>query len=92
MAYRIELDINFRGKYDLRVGDLSGASEHYNASHQDVIQEISEILEELARKHNDEKSTKKGCGNDCECDCHILVGGSGKLCPECVKEDRKVTE
>ncbi len=24
-----------------------------------------------------------GCGKDCECDCHILVGGSGEPCPDC---------
>ncbi len=24
--------------------------------------------------------------DDCECDCHLFVGGSGKPCPECIKE------
>lgn len=27
--------------------------------------------------------TSKVCDENCECDCHIFVGGSGKPCPEC---------
>ena len=29
---------------------------------------------------------KPNTSNNCECDCHIQIGGSGKPCPSCIAE------
>ena len=31
-------------------------------------------------------SKQPNTSNDCECDCHIQIGGSGKPCPSCKAE------
>ncbi len=38
----------------------------------------------LGIKIKDAKCTKEELS--CECDCHAFVGGSGKACPQCIKE------
>ncbi len=43
-------------------------------------------VSEIARKTLEETGylkPLKGCGKDCDCDCHMFVGGSGKPCPAC---------
>ena len=39
---------------------------------------------------NIETQSKQGCGEDCNCDCHIFIGGKGHPCPECSRSKQKV--
>ena len=59
MALRIEITKNFRGLYDVREGDLSGATEHSNLDEAGVIEEIKYLLRRLDDRT--EKTRKENC-------------------------------
>jgi len=56
---------------------------------EDVIDNVSVSRHEKGFASADDISTKEEM---CDCDCHILVGGSGKICPECEKDKCFATE
>ena len=49
MGKRIEISLNPLGKYDLSIGDVYGSTTSSNLTHQEVIQEVSEVLENLSK-------------------------------------------
>jgi len=46
-ALRIEICKNFRGKFDIRIGDIEGSSETSNITKEELMQEISDEIDEV---------------------------------------------
>ena len=61
--------------------------------HKNNVSPIIRSIEDKEEGENSENANEdtplssKGCGKDCNCDCHIFVGGSGELCPECKNKE-----
>ena len=50
MAIRIEIEKNYNNLLDLRIGDLTGSTEHSNISKEEVLSYIADEIDELSDK------------------------------------------
>ena len=59
MTIRIEIAKNCRNKLDLRIGDLTGASEMSNFTKEEVLSEISDEIDQILKPTNECKISNK---------------------------------
>ena len=57
---RIEICKNFRGKFDMRIGDLEGCSESCNITKEELLSELSNELDEVFLFDSQEQENKIG--------------------------------